>query len=514
MKLKRNVVIGSAAVAVIGLGSVIYLSLADTYPAASASRADVAAAVALASSGDTVTIPAGAANWTSPITLPDGVKIVGAGMWQTILTNAAGAGIFILNDFTWVEGITMIANGGNTSSTFHSIAGTNIVIKDVWFDCAINWNGSALLAIRDTQHNIIPNGVMENCVFVDTRCLFESPYFNGMHTRWAQPTRFGYQDTWYIQNSKFTNVNWGQNVIDANYGGSYVIRSNTFHNCAPSSHGIQSFNSRGPRKTEVYENLFTGGAQPNTMSVGAGTSLFWNNTCSDTVTWTGNKAKLWLSLARAYGSVGTGGKADGHSNWDGNRTNGIARATGTHTGSDGASVLTDSAQAWTGNQFVVSGWSRWIYNLTDGSKGQCTANSATTFTATLSGGAANVWNTGDEYLITDGWPARDQPGTGQDASAWTGFYTNAAPLQASEPIYIWGNTNFAASIVYLNDQGQPQSAQLMQEGRDWILDELPGYTPMGGHPLLGDSGIPDPPPPAGGGPAGNRRPGLRGLKKL
>jgi hypothetical protein len=280
---------------------------AATIPAASASRADVNTAVGSASPGDTVTVPSGAANWTSPITLPDGVKVVGAGIGATILTNAAGAGIFDMNDDTWVEGFTMIANGGNTSSYFCNADGTNLVIKSCWFDSAENWNGSALLAILDQQHSITPNGVMKSCVLIDTRCDIESPFINGMHVRWAQPTALGAQDTWYFEDCMFTNINWGQNVIDANYSGSYVARFCVFHDCTPSMHAIQSFNSRAARKVEIYGNTYTGGAQPNTMSFTT-TGVFYSNTVSGL---NPSKAIVLISSARMYEAVGDGGRPMG-----------------------------------------------------------------------------------------------------------------------------------------------------------------------------------------------------------
>lgn len=70
-------------------------------------------------------------------------------------------------------------------------------------------------------------------------------------------------------------------------------------------------------------------------------------------------------------------------------------ATGTHTGSDNASTLTDGSQSFTTNALV----NYRIYNTTDGSDGLITANTATTVTATLAGGTQNDWDTSDAYII-------------------------------------------------------------------------------------------------------------------
>jgi hypothetical protein len=70
-------------------------------------------------------------------------------------------------------------------------------------------------------------------------------------------------------------------------------------------------------------------------------------------------------------------------------------AYGTHSGSNNASTLTDSTQAWTTDSLI--GYT--LKNLSDGSEGVITANTATTITATLSGGTDNDFDTGDTYEV-------------------------------------------------------------------------------------------------------------------
>jgi len=69
--------------------------------------------------------------------------------------------------------------------------------------------------------------------------------------------------------------------------------------------------------------------------------------------------------------------------------------TGSHDGGDGQAILTDTGASWDINRFV--GYP--VRNLTDGSSGTITANTATTVTATLSGGTDNDWDNGDNYSI-------------------------------------------------------------------------------------------------------------------
>lgn len=76
----------------------------------------------------------------------------------------------------------------------------------------------------------------------------------------------------------------------------------------------------------------------------------------------------------------------------------LAEHTGTHTGSNNAATLTYSSGTWTTNALV----GLLIENTTDGSTGTITANTATTVTATLSGGTDNDWDTGDAFKIYTG----------------------------------------------------------------------------------------------------------------
>lgn len=248
-------------------------------------------------------------------------------------------------------------------------------------------------------------------------------------------------------------------AIDANYGGKYVFRHNVATNSYAEAHDING-TTRSCRSWEVYKNHWEGVGQFVVGNIRGGTGIFASNTIGGTYSF-----GMALSFARAGGAVGQGGISDGGSFWDGNQTNGIDRASGTHTGSGNAATLTDSGQSWTVNQFITPTVTsnRWIYNVTDGSKGRITANTATTITATLAGGTDNDWDNGDVYLISGGYPSRDQIGRGADSPQWTTNTTTYS--QASEIARFWendGKTPFAhnstdffivAGRDYTNSQG-------------------------------------------------------------
>lgn len=69
---------------------------------------------------------------------------------------------------------------------------------------------------------------------------------------------------------------------------------------------------------------------------------------------------------------------------------------GTHTGGMGVAMLTDANAHFRIPNGLVG---LTVVNQTDGSSGVITANTETTVTAVLAGGATNLWNTGDVYYI-------------------------------------------------------------------------------------------------------------------
>lgn len=456
--------------------------------AASASAADVIDAFGDIISGqaETLFVPSGSAAWDNINFSSKTFILRGAGRGVTVISNVDADGIGRLSGRTVVRDFTFSGTVGSTSDDLWNADGQDWV----FFQCHF-WNtANTVLAIRYQDDSAPPRGLVRKCWFTDSRNYIASPYFNGFHAAFAAPTDLGSTNQVYYEENKFTNTVSALNVFDLLYGSKAVLRSNQFHNCFPATHGVQD-DDRGPRQHETYANLFTGGTQPATMGIGGGVGIFWNNTNSGP---TGDSARIWLELKRSYDSFGTGTRADGHSNWDGNLTNGIAGAVGTHTGANNASTLTDSTKSaiWVNDVFLSASpptYNRWIYNLTDGSSGQITDNTTTTVTVTLSGGTDNDWDTGDSYKITGGYPARDQIGAGQDASEWTTAFTGAAPVQAIEGFWIWGNVGFSSPIYLLNDQGSAQTAFLLEEGRDIMLEQHPTYVPLGQHPLAPDGAV-------------------------
>ena len=73
---------------------------------------------------------------------------------------------------------------------------------------------------------------------------------------------------------------------------------------------------------------------------------------------------------------------------------------GSHTGSSGAAILTDTTKAWGVDALV----GKTITNTTDSSTATITSNTQQTITGTLSGGTDNDWDASDAYTIADAAP--------------------------------------------------------------------------------------------------------------
>jgi len=174
--------------------------------------------------------------------------------------------------------------------------------------------------------------------------------------------------------------------------------------------------------------------------------------------------------------AGIPGACDGASPYDTN--DGTIYVTGSFDGTDGVSnVLTDSTKDFTtacaGGNCGTGGYS--VRNTTKQWGSQVA--SATTTTVTNTGsvfGQGRVWNTGDTYQILKAYPCLDQVGRGAGATlSGTVPVPAAAVNQASDPVYVWGNTlNGSPSTAF------GSSSKHIVSGRDWINETKAGYTKL------------------------------------
>jgi hypothetical protein len=303
-----------------------------TIPAASCSRTDVAAAIALSTHGDTVTIPAGDCTgvnaWTTYLTVTKGITIQGSNTpTDTTITKIAGqvgvaTHIFSMNvaaPNTWkITGITFSGGkGGDSANGLILVQGT-----------AINWritenkftNFGAFsvpsISIRTKLgYGLIDKNVIAclstpagNITIDNTDSTDDG---NGTY-QWDIPYVFGLGNVTYIENNIFDGTGLNKNsqdayfwIIDGQYGGKVVVRYNTAINYNLSWHGSDT-STRGFIGGEIYNNSFTndknsGYSIGRVMSHRSGTALIYNNVASG----------RWTAFSRPYNyRTKTGGIGD------------------------------------------------------------------------------------------------------------------------------------------------------------------------------------------------------------
>ena len=249
---------------------------------------------------------------------------------------------------------------------------------------------------------------------------------------WAQPDTFGTNSALYIEDN---SLNGGPNLMaitDCDHADSVtdvggcrmVIRHNTLNNATVQTHGTETTGRpRGARQVEVYGNAFTctnntsGCATATNMR--SGVALNYSNTYT---TSGGSWYNTYLQLDAYRVFSGTGGweYCAGQGQWDSN--DGVAYAFGTFTGvsiTGGTITLTDSAQNWSANQWVVSGNPYSIVDISVTTSGgyhpgyEITASGSNSVSA--SGYGQDYWdgpptlNIGDKYQILRAAQCIDQP---------------------------------------------------------------------------------------------------------
>ena len=381
---------------------------------------------------------------------------------------------------------------------------------------------------------------------------------------WKRPLTIGTSNAIFMEDNyiEFNQIATNDPIYAVKNGASTVFRHNTTKNgfvevwgtCTP-----QAGTTRGMVNNEFYENTI-GGESYAMVGISGGTGVVFNNTI--TGDYSPDRFSLWIYRSpwgcdfygpcdgtnpldgnTAFDSTAAGAHTGGNNgavlecstkSWANNQWVGYAawnmtdyskgfvtantsttitvtlsegyviRDTGTHTGTANATVLTCSGKSWPSMLY------RWpdqgcfyIYNVTDGSIGKITANSANTITASggLSGGTNNTWNTGDMFQvclssprigvqkdwdtgdvfkITNGYPCLDQVGRWRDAGPDDNYHP-----QAFEPYYAWGNTyNGASENLKIRDWHLSYLNGIILEGRDFYNMVKPGYAPYTyPHPL-------------------------------
>ncbi len=451
------------------------------------SRADVEAKIALASNGDTVTLPAGTFSYTQSVLVDKGITVQGAGIGQTFITDnvpdAVWSGIiFILSppagQYSRLTGIEF-QNGSEGNQSFLGaiyVAGNNTDGARTRIDNC-RFNGLQNLA------NITCNGALgvadhNDSVLVGNTyfCyVFHANWDNGGQYgdgSWADSVTWNSDEFWYMEDNTITNSGSAYFAVDSYRGGRWVFRYNTTTNVGTEAHGTDSGGRhRGTRAVALYNNNMTnpGFSAFSLLGLRSGTARVYNNTATGFGSGSAVNGVVDRALAIFYFGMATGDNA-----WDTN-DGGNPFLSGTTTSAtvpnSSTGTVTDSTKTWTVNQWA--GYT--VKNNATGRGSMIVSNTATILTfmgdAGFTGSGLS-FNTGggESYEINLVTEAIDQPGKGAGDLLVGDNPTPANPNQVDDPVYVWDNS-------YNGGAGDFGTAFSMVKSGEHYFNSAPvGYT--------------------------------------
>jgi hypothetical protein len=489
---------------------------AATVKAATPALRDVATAVASASDGDLVLVPAGTATWTSTLEVGKGITIQGATtitgtrdnptvtdatviLDNVARTSAASAMVratinlgknFRLSGFTFRRGsLTSIAQNGavRLMGTSHAMRVDHCHFDGLYQNPNISTGGGCIYGVID--HCVLDLNVQGAESFSVQHDSWGGSGIFGDGS-WADDSYFGTEKFVFIEDCTFNRMTGGG--LDCYSGGRYVARYNRFNNLGTQAHGTENTGRhRSARAIEIYNNTFNWTTPPVRGGELRGGGLLTHDNV-----WTGSlriENGLALCCYREYYPFKYWGAANGLNSLDSNDPAVYLKGTA-GTGS-GANKLVVPNAGWATNQWV--GYV--AVNMTKlFSTGTGTGQHPSSWISSNTGNTINVksdagvdgpatnWAPGDAFEIHKVLVALDQPGRGKGAlipAVSDPDKSNVSwPNQALDPIYSWNNKRSDGSDVLLFSM-EPT----IKEGRDFYnRTPKPGYVPYTyPHPLTG-----------------------------
>jgi hypothetical protein len=285
------------------LGGVFFSVKVDaaTIAARSVDLADVSAAIAAASTGDVVQVPAGSATWSTTLAITKGITLAGAGIGSTVVTSAVNNRFAALIRYApatpatnapfRVTGFTFDGNWGSMAIDLKNPTTTNnnrIRIDHNRFiraiQYAIRWDGELW-------------GLIDHNEFIDNYLCTQVLGRNWL-TWETFPLAPGSANYPYIEDNTYTYTGAKTDlafVVEAGQGGRYVFRRNTIDvqsttvggalelfdahgNQDPVTSAYRPNGSRGTLGIEIYDNTITLRAKHRILNLRGGEARVFNNT--------------------------------------------------------------------------------------------------------------------------------------------------------------------------------------------------------------------------------------------
>jgi hypothetical protein len=237
---------------------------------------DVRAAVARATDGDTVNVPAGTCTWNGELALAHGVRVLGAGVDATRL---AGGRFTATTDRTFrVSGMTLSGTAGfNVTGHAHGWR-----IDHVRFERVTGFAANRIVWVEPVAGGYT-SGLVDHCDFNDPQSIQVHVREFGGNGSYLRPLDLGGPDAIYVEDCNFnhTMLNVSDPVTDCEGGGRIVVRHSYIANSYTEMHDAIIGGLRSCRRWETYENRFTttyASGQCGYVGIRGGTGVVFNNT--------------------------------------------------------------------------------------------------------------------------------------------------------------------------------------------------------------------------------------------
>ena len=284
------------------VGGVSTSASAAVISARSGLATDIQAAVNLAKTGDTVTIPAGTFHFTGQVFAPDGIYIKGAGRDSTYLIKSDNLsewhGMFTIDAKTGqpfkfsgitLEGRLATLQGTNRTTVVTTVKDQGLVIygaaKNVQiFDSRFTKFLRAGIEFQGDAGSVPgePNGVIYNNEFIDNWYIYlgYGVAINGSPKNWHQKVTLGSFNAVFVEDNYFSR---NRHCVTSSNGANYVARYNTVVDNyqdagAFDAHGLSAAWPRGTHSVEIYRNTVNNSIKRWAgVSIRGGSGVVWGN---------------------------------------------------------------------------------------------------------------------------------------------------------------------------------------------------------------------------------------------
>lgn len=443
--------------------SSLYAVLADC------EEATVTAALAGASSGETIQCPATSApypTWSAGVTVPAGVTFIGSGKASTFIDSASF--------------ITSVVNDGSTLGNIRFNNGSakpannaeGWVIKNFYFG-----NADPLTRREWTVYNA--GGVYYNGTFISMRIITDGLAGSVGVAGWGDANALGgTTGVLYIEKCVLDNSAISASTGDSNRGGRTVWRFNTFIESLVQSHGDRGDISRATRLVEAYRNTLV----RNSLSEYAfwdrgGIWIVFDNACSGSVA---NGCRFFIDTERADLPYRGYDQGTGSEPSPGETVNGAT---------SGATGVIYHVVTLSGTWGVDAAGRVYIQDVTGGpfqtgedlrigevafAKATSTTYDGDTWNQSYPIGSGSSWDTTPHPCSGTDFAVRDAAGVGIDTSPPSAALPAVQNDQTCAPSYFWNLTYNGTPAAFSNVNN---TQYFIKEDRDYFLDtsSVAGY---------------------------------------